>query len=74
MSSGNKYVNMLLRSATRIGLDTGIGWGIKKVAKENFISDPSSSLMSYLQWVLVDSLGSWAMNELEAKKILPSNV
>ena len=74
MSSDNKYVNMGLRSATRIGLDTGIRWGIKKVAKENFITDPSSSLMSYLRWVLTDFLGSLAMDYLETQKILPSNV
>ena len=36
----NKLVKTIMDAATLTGFADGIGWGLKKVAKENFTSDP----------------------------------
>ena len=41
--SDNKLVKTITDAATLTGLVAGIGWVAKKVVKENFTSDPSSS-------------------------------
>ena len=42
--SNKKLVKTIIDAATLTGLAAGIGWAAKKVVKENFTSDPSSSL------------------------------
>ena len=42
--SDNKLAKTVIDAATITGLAAGIGWVAKKVVKENFTSDPSSSL------------------------------
>ena len=65
--SDNKLVKTILDAATL----TGIGWAAKKVAKENFTSDPSSSAMNYAKFTAVMA-GSIALKKyLEDQKILP---
>ena len=36
----NKLVKTIMDAAALTGSAAGIGWGLKKVAKENFTSDP----------------------------------
>jgi len=48
--SDNKLVKTVVDAATLTGLAAGIGWAAKKVVKENFTSDPSSSAMNYVQF------------------------
>ena len=68
--SDNKLVKTILDAATL----TGIGWAAKKVAKENFTSDPSSSAMNYVKFTAVMA-GSIALKKyLEDQKILPDSV
>ena len=56
------------------GFAAGIGWIAKKVAKENFTSDPSSSAINYVKFTAVMA-GSMALKQyLEDQKILPVNV
>jgi len=55
-------------------LAAGIGWATKKVVKENFTSDPSSSVMNYAKFTAVMA-GSIALKKfLEDQKILPTSV
>jgi len=70
----NKLVKTVIDAATITGLAAGIGWAAKKVVKENFTSDPSSSVMNYFKSTAVMA-GSIALKEyLEDQKILPTSV
>jgi len=72
--SDNKLVKTVIDAATLTGLAAGIGWALKKVVKENFTSDPSSSVMNYVQFTPVMA-GSIALKKyLEDQKILPTSV
>ena len=72
--SDNKLVKTITDAATITGLVAGIGWVVKKVVKENFTSDPSSSAMNYVQFTAVMA-GSIALKQyLEDQKILPSSM
>ena len=51
--SDNKLVKTITDAATLTGLVAGIGWVAKKVVKENFTSDPSSSAMNYVKFTAV---------------------
>jgi len=72
--SDNKLVKTIMDAATLTGLAAGIGWVAKKVVKENFTSDPSSSPMNYVKFTAVMA-GSIAIKEyLEDKKYIPASV
>ena len=69
--SDNKLVKTIVEAATLTGFTAGIGWVAKKVLKENFTSDPSSSAMNYAKFSAVMA-GSIALKQyLEDQKILP---
>ena len=70
--SDNKLVKTIMNAAVLTGLTAAIGWITKKVVKENFTSDPSSSAMNYAKFTAVLA-GSIALKDyLEDKKILPT--
>ena len=72
--SDNKLVKIVIDAATLTRLAAGIGWAAKKVVKENFTPDPSSSFMNYMRFILVLA-GSIALKKyLEDQKILPTSV
>ena len=72
--SDNKLVKTIMDAATITGLAAGIGWVAKKVVKDNFTSDPSSSAMNYVKFKAVVA-GSIALKQyLEDQKILPTSV
>ena len=72
--SDNKVVKTIMDAATITGLAAGIGWVAKKVVKENFTSDSSSSAMNYVKFTAVMA-GSIALKQyLEDQKILPTSV
>ena len=74
--SDNKLVKTITDAATLTGLVdvAGIGWVAKKVVKENFTSDPSSSAMNYVKFTAVMA-GSIALKQyLEDQKILPTSM
>jgi len=72
--SDNKLVKTVIDAATLKGLAAGIGWAAKKVVKDNFTSDPSSSFMNYVKFTAVMA-GSIALKKyLEDQKILPISV
>ena len=69
--SDNKLVKTILEAATLTSIVAGIGWVAKKVAKENFTSDPSSNVMNYVKFTAAMA-GSIALKHyLEDQKILP---
>jgi len=72
--SDNKLVKTVIEAATLTGLAAGIGWAAKKVVKENFTSDPSSSPMNYVKFTGIVA-GSIALKKyLQDQKILPNSV
>jgi len=72
--SYNKLVKTIMDAATITGLAAGICWAAKKVVKENFTSDPSSSAINYVKFTAVMA-GSIALKQyLEDQKILPTSV
>jgi len=72
--SDNKLLKTIMDAATLTGLAAAMGWATKKVVKENFTSDPSSSAMNYMKFTAV-LVGSIALKKyLEDQKILPTSV
>ena len=72
--SDNKLLKTIMDAATLTGLAAAMGWATKKVVKENFTSDPSSSAMNYMKFTAVLA-GSIALKKyLEDQKILPTSV
>ena len=72
--SDNKLVKTITDTATITGFVAFIGWVAKKVVKENFTSDPSSSAMNYVKFTAAMA-GSIALKQyLEDQKILPTSM
>ena len=70
----NKLIKALMDASVITGLTAGIGYLGKKVLKENFLGDPSSSLGNYGKLTLVIAGSIAAKQYLEDKKIIPSSV
>ena len=71
MSEQNKLVKTLIDSAVLVGLAAGVGYLAKKMLKENFLGDPSNSVMNYGKFTVVLA-GSMALKTyLENQKIIP---
>jgi len=67
-------VKIIMESAVIVGLASGMGYVGKKMLKENFLGDPSSSLGNYGKLTVVVA-GSIALKEyLEKEKIIPKNL
>ena len=57
-----------------VGLAAGVGYIAKKMLKENFFGDPSSSVMNYGKWTAILA-GSMALKTYhEDQKILPKQL
>ena len=69
--SDNKLVKTILDAATLTGIVVGIGWIAKKVAKENFTSDPCSNVMNYAKFTAAMAASIALKQYLEDQKILP---
>ena len=69
--SDNKLVKTIMDAATITGIAAGIGWIGKKVVKESFTSDPSSSAINYGKFVAAMAVSLAFKQYLEDKKILP---
>ena len=70
----NKVVKTVMGAAVIVGIASGIGYVGKKILKEPFINDPSSSLPNYGKWVVVLAGSIYLKDYLETKKILPSSM
>ena len=74
MSQQNKLVKTVTGSAVIVGLAAGVGYIAKKMLKENFLGDPSTSVMNYRKWTAILA-GSMALKTyLEDQKILPKQL
>lgn len=74
MSTENKVVKTVTDSAVVVGLAAGVGYLGKKVLRESFLSDPSSSLINYGKWVVVLSSASYLKEYLTDQKIIPKSI
>jgi len=70
----NKMVKVIIDSAVVVGLAAGIGYVGKKILKENFLGDPSSSLGNYGKLTLVIAGSFAAKDYLEKEKLIPKNL
>ena len=71
MPQQNRLVKTVTDSAVMVGLAAGVGYIAKKMLKENFLGDPSTSVMIYGKWTAILA-GSMALKTyLEDQKILP---
>ena len=74
MSQQNKLVKTVTDSAVMVGLAAGVGYIVKKMLKENFLGDSSTSVMNYGKWTAILA-GSMALKTyLEDQKILPTQL
>ena len=74
MSEQNKLVKTLIDSAVLVGLAAGVGYLAKKMLQENFLGDPSNSVMNYGKFTVVLT-GSMALKTyLEDQKIIPKSI
>ena len=73
MAEQNKLVKTVTDSTVLVGLTVGVGYLAKKMLKENFLGDPSSSIMNYVKFTAVLA-GSMALKTyLEDQKIIPKS-
>ena len=69
MSQQNKLVKTVTDSAVMVGLAAGVGYIAKKMLKENFLGDPSTSVINYGKWTAM-ALKTY----LEDQKIIPKQL
>jgi len=69
-----KLVKIVMDSAVVVGLAAGIGYVGKKILKENFLGDPSSSFSNYGKLTLVIAGSFAAKDYLEKEKLIPKNL
>ena len=53
MAEQNKLVKTVTDSAILVGLTAEVGYLTKKMLKENFLGDPSTSIMNYAKFTTV---------------------
>ena len=74
MAEQNKLVKTVTDSAVLVGLAGAVGYVSKKMLKENFLDDPSTSVMNYGKFTAVLA-GSIALQTyLEDQKIIPKSI
>ena len=74
MAEQNRLVKTVTDSAILVSLTAGVGYLTKKMLKENFLGDPSSSIMNYAKFTTVLA-GSMALKTyLEDQKISPKSI
>jgi len=67
-------VKIIMESAVIVGIASGIGYIGKRILKENFLGDPSSSLGNYGKLTLVIAGSFAAKDYLEKEKLIPKNI
>ena len=74
MSEQNKLVKTVTDYTVLIGLTAGVGYLAKKMLKENFLGDPSSSIMNYAKFTAVLAGSKALKTYLEDQKIIPKSI
>ena len=70
----NKVVKTVIEASTVVGLTSGIGYIAKKMLKEDFLKDPSSSVMNYVKLTAVVGGSMLLRQYLIDQKILPKSL
>ena len=74
MSQQNKLVKTVTDSAVMVGLAARVGYIAKKMLKENFLGDPSTSVMNYGKWTAILAETMALKTYLKDQKILPKQL
>ena len=74
MSQQNKLVKTVTDSVVMVGLAAGVGYIAKKMLKENFLGDASTSVMNYGKWTAILAGSMASKTYLEDQKILPKQL
>ena len=74
MSQQNKLVNTVTDSAVTVGLAAGVGYFANKMLKENFLGNPSTSVMNYGKWTAILAGSMTYKTYLGDQKILPKQL
>ena len=74
MSQQNKLVKTVTDLAVMVGLAVGVGYIAKKMLKENFLGNPSTSVMNYGKWTTILAGSMASKTYLEDQKILPKQI
>ena len=74
MSQQNKLVKTVTDLAVMVGLAVGVGYIAKKMLKENFLGNPSASVMNYGKWTTILAGSMASKTYLEDQKILPKQI
>ena len=74
MAEQNKLVKTVTDSTVLVGLTVGVGYLAKKMLKENFLGDPSSSIMNYVKFTAVLAGFMALKTYLEDQKIIPKSI
>ena len=67
----NKLIKTTTEAVVVVGIASSIGYLGKKVLKESFLNDPSTSLTNYGKWVLILGGSMYVRDYLQSQKILP---
>ena len=74
MAEQNKFIKTVTDSAFLVGLAAGFGYVSNKMLKENFLGDPSTSVMSYCKWTVALTASMALKTYLEHQKITPNYI
>ena len=74
MAEQNKLMKTVTDSAVLVGLAEGVGYVSNKMLKENFLGDPSTSVMNYCKWTVVLTASVALKTYLEDQKIIPNYI
>ena len=74
MSEQNILVKTVTDSAVLIGLTAGVDYLAKKMLKEYFLGDPSSSITNYAKFTAVLASSIALKTYLEDQKIYPKSI
>ena len=70
----NKLMKTVTDSAFLVGSGAGVGYLSNKMLKENFLCDPSTSVMNYCKWTVVLTAFMALKTYLEDQKIVPNYI
>ena len=73
MSQQNKLVKTVTDSAVMVGLAAGVGYFAKKMLKENFLGNPSTSVMNYGKWTAILAGSMTLKLILRIRRFSPNN-
>jgi len=74
MSTENKLIKTAMEATVIVGIASGLGFISKKLLKESFLNDPSTSLTNYGKWVLVLAGSLYLREYLIDQKIIPKSL